>query len=245
MKVDLFVLRKHIFYFLFWWNIWRSMTSDTRLFRVLLLKSNLMQFSYTCVDWIKRSQDNLLHVLLLKKFIVCWIFFCFFNFCRKILNTLHQIYATFQILREYSNKAKVSTLFPDKPSKRNLKLLKSCERWIVWSCRNIFSIFCFAAMSDEIWRQILSYFVSCFWNRNIFNFPIPVLVELTEAKTISSCFDYWRSSMFAEPSFAFFNFCQKILNTLHQIYATFQISREYSNIAKVSTLFADKPSKET
>ena len=48
-------------------------------------------------------------------------------------------------------------------------------------------IFCFDGIFDEIWLQIHAYFVFCFSNQNIRNVPIPVLVELTEAKTISSC----------------------------------------------------------
>ena len=160
MKVELFVLRKHIFYFLFWWNIWRNMTSDTRLFRVLLLKSKHMQFSYTCVGWINRSQDNLLHVLLLKKFIVCRTFFCFFNFCPKILNTLHQIYTTFQILREYSNNAKVSTTFSGQTIKRNLKLLMFCESWIVCVAE---TYFLFSVLMEYLTKYDVRYkLISCF-----------------------------------------------------------------------------------
>ena len=131
MNDDLFVLRKHIFYFLFWWNIWRSMMSDTRLFRVLLLKSKLMQFSYTCVDWIKRSQDNLFICLLLKKFIVCRTFFCFFNFLSKnlehVASNIHH-FSDFEVILKYSQSFDI---FCGQTIKRNLKLLKSCERWIV------------------------------------------------------------------------------------------------------------------
>ena len=188
MKVELFVLRKHIFYFLFWWNIWRNMTSDTRsLFRVLLLKSKHKQFSYTCVGWINRSQDNLLHVLLLKKFIVCRTFFCFFNFCRK--SWIRCIKYT-RLFRFWGN-IQIKPKFRHFLRTNHQKKLKTVD--VLWKlnclcCGNIFFIFCFDGIFDEIWRQIHAYFVFCFSNQNIRNFPIPVLVELTEAKTISSCF---------------------------------------------------------
>ena len=154
MKVKLFVLRKHILYFLFWWNIWRNMTSDTRLFRVLLLKSKHTEFSYTCVGWINRSQDNLFMFYYWRSSEFAETFFCFFNFCPKILNTLHQIVTTFQILREYSSKAKVSRLFPDKPSKE----LKTVD--VMWTlnylcCRKVFLFSCCNILSDTPLFRIL------------------------------------------------------------------------------------------
>ena len=93
------------------------------------------------------------------------------------------------------------------------KKLKTVD--VLWKlnclcCGNVFFIFCFDGIFDEIWRQIQAYFVFCFSNQNISNFPIPVLVELTEAKTISYV---WLLNRFivCRTFFYFFNFCPKNL----------------------------------
>ena len=130
-KLNCLCCGNSIFYFLFWWNIWRKMTSYTSLFRVLLLKSKHKQFSYTCVGWINRSQDNLFMFCCWRSSYFAEPSFTFLIFCQKILNTLHQIYTTFQILREYSNIGKVSIIFCGQTIKRNLKLLIFRESWIV------------------------------------------------------------------------------------------------------------------
>ena len=188
MKVELFVLRKGIFYLLFWWNISRNMTSDTSLFRVLPSQIKTYSiFLYLCwLNYQKPRQS--LHVLLLKKFRVCRTFFCFFNFCPKILNTLHQIYNTFQIFEEILKYSQSLDIFWGQTTRRRLKTVDVLWKLNCLCCGNVFFIFCFDAIFHEIWRQIQAYFEFCFTNQNMRNFPIPVLVALTDAKTISSCF---------------------------------------------------------
>ena len=246
MKVQLIVLRKNIFYFLFWWNIWRNMTSDTRVIRVLLLKSKHTQFSYTCVGWINSKPRQSLHVLLLIKFINCRTFFCFFNFCPKILNTLHQIYTTFQIFEVIHKYSLSFDIFCGQTIKRNLKLLMFCASWFVCIAE---TNFLFSVLMDYLTKYDVRYsLISC-----------PASEIETYMQFSYTCLDWIKRSqdnlfmvfllkkfIVCRTFFYFFHFCPKILNTLHQIVHDFSNFEENIQVmTKFRPLFSDKPSKET